>query len=151
MAHLPPTPLAYDAVVSHITLLLTFALLMILACYVSFHHTYYVDYSVMRHNHTRTYYGDIPSILHVGGHQYVEVELAHLWRMQCVLAWCVHPSPGHKSFQGQPWQLFRTSMSNCARLYNVALSKNVTPPEDSFPFSFSCLVIMSGARLFRFP
>ncbi|KAG1724071.1 hypothetical protein EDB19DRAFT_1897954 [Suillus lakei] len=44
-----------------------------------------------------TYYGDVPSIIHIGGHQ--------------------------------------TSMSNCACLYNVALSKGTSPPLD-FPFGF---------------
>ncbi|KAF8122823.1 hypothetical protein EV363DRAFT_1130301, partial [Boletus edulis] len=76
---------------------------------------YYVNYGVVKHDRMRTYYGNVPSILHVGGHQYVEVDLARLWRMQSVLAWI--------------------SMSNCARLYNVALSKNATPPR-GFPFQF---------------
>jgi hypothetical protein len=99
MVHLLPTLLAYDVMVSHIASPLTSApqVLMMLACHVSFHHAYYVDYSVPRHNHARTYYGGIPSILHVGGHQYVEVELAHLWRMQCVLAWYV-PLSQHRKF-----------------------------------------------------
>ncbi|KAF8444477.1 hypothetical protein L210DRAFT_848196 [Boletus edulis BED1] len=59
------------------------------ACHMSFHNAYYVNYGVVKHDRMRTYYGNVPSILHVGGHQYVEVDLACLWRMQSVLAWYV--------------------------------------------------------------
>ncbi|KAG1839962.1 hypothetical protein DFJ58DRAFT_609770, partial [Suillus subalutaceus] len=75
---------------------------------INFHHSFQVD-------HKRTYYGNVPGIIHIGGHQFVETAVVHMWRSQCLLSW--------------------TSMSNCARLYNATLSTGASPPPN-FPFGF---------------
>ncbi|KAG1890516.1 uncharacterized protein F5891DRAFT_964873, partial [Suillus fuscotomentosus] len=84
-------------------------------CNVKFHHSFWVDHKVPQAECERTYYSDVPSIIHIGGHQFVETAVVRMWRSQCLLSW--------------------TSMSNCACLYNVALSKGASPPSD-FPFGF---------------
>ncbi|KAF8833461.1 hypothetical protein BDN67DRAFT_868878, partial [Paxillus ammoniavirescens] len=85
------------------------------SCKVNFYSTYSVNHQLPKKDQERVYYQGVLSIIHVGGHRFVEVDLARLWQSQCVLAW--------------------TSMANCACFYNVALSKGATPPQD-FPFVF---------------
>ncbi|KAG2030229.1 hypothetical protein BDR03DRAFT_878808 [Suillus americanus] len=84
-------------------------------CNTKYHHSFSVDHKVPQAKREHTYYGDIPSIIHIRGHQFVETAVVQMWRSQCPLSW--------------------TSMSNCACLYNVALSKGTSPPPD-FPFGF---------------
>ncbi|KAG1841134.1 hypothetical protein DFJ58DRAFT_666720, partial [Suillus subalutaceus] len=85
-------------------------------CNVTFHHNYYVDYKAPKNSCQRTYYKGVPDIIHVGGHQFVETAVIRMWRTMNVVSW--------------------SSMSNCARLYNLALSHQAVPPDD-FPYSFS--------------
>ncbi|KAG2029274.1 hypothetical protein BDR03DRAFT_881284, partial [Suillus americanus] len=69
-------------------------------CNTNYHHSFSVKAGV------RTFYPGIPDILQVGGHQFVETKVVHLWRTMMLVSW--------------------TSMSNCARLYNSALMQNAT-------------------------
>jgi CxC5 like cysteine cluster associated with KDZ transposases len=56
----------------------------------------------------RTYYDNIPDILQVGEHQFVERRVIHLWRTDMNLAW--------------------KSATNCARSYHTALLNHKEPP-----------------------
>ncbi|KAF8807013.1 hypothetical protein BYT27DRAFT_7292820 [Phlegmacium glaucopus] len=66
-------------------------------CQTAYYHNYFVE------NGLRHYYdGDLPAIIQVGEHQYVERRLVDMWTTDSNIAW--------KSF------------TNCARTYKVALS-----------------------------
>ncbi|KAF8834057.1 hypothetical protein BDN67DRAFT_915716 [Paxillus ammoniavirescens] len=85
------------------------------ACNVNFSHCYSIDYTVPPSEQQQVHYQGIPRVIQIRGHHYVETTVARMWRTQNLVAW--------------------TSMSNCARLYNIALSNGASPPED-FPFKF---------------
>ncbi|KAG0696840.1 hypothetical protein DFH29DRAFT_812545 [Suillus ampliporus] len=78
-------------------------------CNTNYHHGYSIK------DKTRTFYPGIPDVIQVGGHQFVETRVVRMWRTLMLVSW--------------------TSMSNCARLYNVALMQNAKPPPD-FPWNF---------------
>jgi CxC5 like cysteine cluster associated with KDZ transposases len=67
----------------------------------------------------RTYYPGIPDFIQVGEHQFVQQELAHLWITEMLTSWFV-PSPFGVTRQAYH-NLYRTSATNCARIYDHAL------------------------------
>jgi len=58
----------------------------------------------------RTYYDDIPDIIQIGNHQFVEYKVVCLWQTDMNLAW--------------------KSATNCARSYQYALAKGDGEPGD---------------------
>jgi hypothetical protein len=67
-------------------------------------------------NEERIYYDGLPDIIQVGEHQFVERRVIALWRTDMNLAW--------------------KSATNCARTYNISLSKQNEPPKD-WKFNFT--------------
>lgn len=57
--------------------------LTLIGCYTSYHHNYSVC------NGSRTYYSDIPKVLQVGEHQFVETKLVYTWRSNMLFGWYV--------------------------------------------------------------
>ncbi len=81
------------------------------ACKVNYHHNFCIQ------ENKRIYYDNtIPDVIQVGEHQFVERRVIELWINSMVVSW--------------------TSATNCARLYNVALSGNNNPPP-TWQFGFS--------------
>ncbi|KAF8157692.1 hypothetical protein BJ912DRAFT_1026825 [Pholiota molesta] len=79
---------------------------------------YYHNYSVK--NSMRSYYeGDLPAIIQVGEHQFVEQKVIDMWRIDMHVAW--------KSF------------TNCARTYELALTGT-----DSIPKGWSFKAALKG-------
>ena len=75
-----------------------------LGCKVNYHHNFYIFQG------RRIYYSTgIPDVIQVGEHQFVERKVIELWITLMVVSW--------------------TSATNCARLYNSALSGNRKPPQ----------------------
>ena len=87
-------------------------------------------------NGRRVYYEEVPTILQVGEHQFVERRVVDYWIMQMLLSWyaaniCVPIEVADV--------LSRTSATNCAQLYNHTLAR---PPHQSslptnWPYSFN--------------
>ena len=72
-------------------------------CNINYHHNFRVE------GGRRIYYdADIPDVIQVGEHQFVEHKVIQLWITLMVVSW--------------------TSATNCARFYNSALSGNRKPP-----------------------
>ena len=57
--------------------------LTLIGCYTSYHHNYSVC------NGSRTYYSDIPKVLQVGEHQFVEMKLVYTWWSNMLFGWYV--------------------------------------------------------------
>ncbi|KAI0042629.1 hypothetical protein FA95DRAFT_1635974 [Auriscalpium vulgare] len=79
-------------------------------CRTTYHHNFYL------HAGQRIYYAGIPGFLQVGEHQFVDSGLAALWTDLMVVSW--------------------VSATNCARSYEMSLSKSETRPDD-WRFSFT--------------
>ncbi|KAI0051230.1 hypothetical protein FA95DRAFT_1485797 [Auriscalpium vulgare] len=79
-------------------------------CHTTYHHNFYL------HAGQRIYYAGIPDFLQVGEHQFVDSGLAALWTDLMVVSW--------------------VSATNCARSYEMSLSKSETRPDD-WQFSFT--------------
>ena len=80
-------------------------------CNINYHHNFYIC------DGKRIYYDmSIPDIIQVGEHQFVKCKVIELWITSMVVSW--------------------TSATNCARLYNSALSGNRKPPP-SWKFGFT--------------
>ncbi|KAL0954922.1 hypothetical protein HGRIS_003855, partial [Hohenbuehelia grisea] len=82
------------------------------ACHSNCHHNFSV------HNDVRTYYAGVPEYVQVGDHQFVEAKLVELWITSMLVGW--------------------VSATNCARLYDLALSGRNTEnaAEGGWQFGF---------------
>ena len=85
-----------------IALFLIFLLCYLVACKVNYHNNYYIK------DGERVYYDNIPQIIQVGNHQFIEVKVVNVWITLMVVSW--------------------TSATNCARFYNSALIGTRRPP-----------------------
>ena len=80
------------------------------------------------------YWGDrdLPNIIEVAEHHYVERKLINLWCADMSVAWFVMPSHQWKVYCLLT-RLCRKLATNCARSYNLALAGNGSVPND-WPF-----------------
>ena len=77
----------------------------------NYHHNYRV------HQNQRIYYDGILEILQIGEHQFAELKLVNMWIMMMLLSW--------------------TSATNCARIYNMSFSVNITMPPAGWQFNLA--------------
>ncbi|KAJ6501927.1 hypothetical protein C8R45DRAFT_605210 [Mycena sanguinolenta] len=81
-------------------------------CNSNYHHNFSVQHGI------RTYYGNTPTLIQIGEHQFAERKLVGLWVSMMLLAW--------------------VSATNCARTYDMALSGQQERDFASGGWQFGC-------------